>query len=121
MGHDSVLLGEPGPLTIPDVLWERTKLISAVIALLANRAIFGRAAVDAAASSLGVSQRQVYVLINRYRDGSGLLTALAPGRPSGVSLCSLSSCGGGFSYFCDDRFGWAISAGDLGSSAKAPE
>lgn len=38
---------------------------------------------DAAASALGVSPRQVYVLIKRHRDGSGLLTDLAPGRSFG--------------------------------------
>ncbi|MCZ9884729.1 DDE-type integrase/transposase/recombinase [Arthrobacter sp. B2a2-09] len=50
---------------------------------MAAKAIVGRAAVDAAASVLGTSRRQIYVLIKRYRDGSGLLTDLAPRRSSG--------------------------------------
>lgn len=76
-------VGESGTLTMPDVVWDRTKSVSAVIGPLAARTIIGRAAVDEAASSLGVSPRQVYVLIKRHRDGSGLLTDLAPGRSSG--------------------------------------
>lgn len=83
MDEESLPIGEPGTLTMPEVLWERAKLISAVITPLADRVIVGRAAVDAAASSLGVSRRQVYVLISRFRDGSGLLTDLAPARSSG--------------------------------------
>lgn len=74
---------EPGTLTMPDELWDRTKSVSAVIGPLAARTVVGRAAVDAAAAALGVSRRQVYVLIKRRRDGSGLLTDLAPGRSSG--------------------------------------
>jgi putative transposase len=68
---------------MPDALWDRTKSISAVIAPLTTRAVVGRAAVDAAALALGISRRQMYVLIKRHRDGSGLLTDLAPGRSSG--------------------------------------
>jgi len=79
---ESVHIAEPGTLTMSDALWDRTKRVSAVIAPLAARAIVGRAAVDAAALSLGISRRQVYVLIKRHRTGSGLLTDLAPGRSS---------------------------------------
>lgn len=52
--------------------------------ILADHVIVGRAAVDAAAFLMGVSRRQVYVLIRRFREGSGLLTDLAPGRSSGA-------------------------------------
>ena len=83
MDVESVRIGESGTLTMPDVVWDRMKSISAVIAPLAANAIVGRAAVEAAASSLGISRRQVYVLIKRQRNGSGLLTDLAPGRSSG--------------------------------------
>jgi putative transposase len=79
----SVRIADSGLLTMPDVVWDRTKSISAVIAPLAAQVIVGSAAVDAAASSLGISRRQVYVLIKRHRDGSGLLTDLLPGRSSG--------------------------------------
>lgn len=63
----------------PECLFQQ----SAVIPLLAAQTAVGRAAVDAASLSLGVSRRQVYVLIKRYREGSGLLTDLTPGRCSG--------------------------------------
>ena len=82
MDAESVHIAESGTLTMPDALWDRTMRVSAVIAPLAARAIVGRAAVDAAALSLGVSRRQVYLLIKRHRTGSGLLTDLAPGRSS---------------------------------------
>lgn len=83
MDAESVRIGESGTLTMPDVAWDRTKLISAAIAPLAAQAIVGRAAVEEAAASLGISRRQVYVLIKRHRDGSGLLTELSPGHSSG--------------------------------------
>lgn len=83
MDTESVRIGESGILTMPGVAWDRTKSISAAIAPLAAHAIVGRAAVEKAAASLGISRRQVYVLIKRHRDGSGLLTDLAPGRSSG--------------------------------------
>ena len=81
MDAESVRIAESGTLTMPDVVWDRTKLISAAIAPLAAQAIIGTVAVDAIAASLGISRRQVYVLIKRHRDGSGLLTDLAPGAP----------------------------------------
>ncbi|CAM3139071.1 Transposon Tn7 transposition protein TnsB [Arthrobacter ulcerisalmonis] len=83
MDAESTHIREPGTLTMSDALWGRTKSISAVITPLATHAVVGRAAVDAAALGLGISRRQVYVLIKRHRDGSGLLTDLAPGRSSG--------------------------------------
>lgn len=83
MDAESTHIREPGTLTMPDALWDLTKSISAVITPLATRAVVGRAAVDAAALTLGISRRQVYVLIKRHRAGSGLLTDLAPGRSSG--------------------------------------
>lgn len=83
MDAESTHIRESGTLTMPDVLWARTKSVSAVIAPLAGHAVVGRAAVEAAATALGISRRQVYVLIKCHRDGSGLLTDLAPGRSSG--------------------------------------
>lgn len=83
MDANSLPIDEAGTLTMSDVGWDRTKSISAVIVPLSAQAVVGRAAVDAAALALGVSRRQVYVLVKRHRDGSGLLTDLAPGRSSG--------------------------------------
>nr|WP_197059479.1 Mu transposase C-terminal domain-containing protein [Cryobacterium sp. MLB-32] len=74
---------EFGTLTMSDDVWDRTKLISAAIAPLAVQSIAGTVAVGAVAAALGISRRQVYVLIKRLRDGSGLLTDLAPGHSSG--------------------------------------
>lgn len=83
MDAESVRIAEPGTLTMSDVVWDRTKSISAAIAPLAAQSIAGTVAVGAVAASLGISRRQVYVLIKRLRDGSGLLTDLAPGHSSG--------------------------------------
>lgn len=83
MDAESVRIAESGTMTMPDVMWNRTKSVSAAIAPLAAQSIVGRVAVDAAAASLGISRQQVYVLIKRHRNGSGLLTDLAPGRSSG--------------------------------------
>jgi putative transposase len=71
-------------MTMPNAQWERTKQISAVIAPLTDQAPVGLAAVDEAAASLGISRRQVYVLLKRHREGTGLLSDLAPGRSSGA-------------------------------------
>ena len=83
MDAESVRIAESGTLTMSDVVWDRMKSISAAIAPLAAQSIAGRVAVGAVAASLGISRRQVYVLIKRLRDGSGLLTDLAPGYSSG--------------------------------------
>ncbi|WP_186760126.1 Mu transposase C-terminal domain-containing protein [Arthrobacter alpinus] len=83
MDADFTHIGELGTLTMPEALWDRAKTISAVIAPLSMQVVVGGAAVQAAALALGISRRQVYVLIKRHRDGSGLLTDLAPGRSSG--------------------------------------
>lgn len=59
MDAESAPIREPGTLTMPDELWDRTKSVSAVIGSLAARTVVGRAAVDAAAAALDVSRRQV--------------------------------------------------------------
>ena len=56
---ESVPIAESGTLTIPNIVWDRTKSISAAIAPLASQTIIGRAAVDGVAASLGISRRQV--------------------------------------------------------------
>ena len=43
----------------------------------------GLEAADAAAARLGVSRRQVYVLVGRWRAGEGLASDLLPGTSSG--------------------------------------
>ena len=61
---------EFGTLTMPEVVWDRAKSISAVIAPLAAQVIAGRAAVDAAALPLGVSPRPS-LLWTWFADGFG--------------------------------------------------
>jgi len=54
-----------------------------VIARLATMSVVGLDAVDRAAAELGVSRRQVYALIKRWRAGEGVASDLLPGRSSG--------------------------------------
>src|SRR5699024_5037224 len=55
----------------------------AVIGPLSERDVVGHGAADAAAHELGLSRRQIYILIQRARQGTGLVTALAPSSYSG--------------------------------------
>ena len=50
---------------------------------LAAQRVVGLEAADAAAAELGVSRRQVYVLVRRWRAGEGLVSDLLPGTSSG--------------------------------------
>ena len=54
-----------------------------VIGPLAVQPFVGLEAADAAAALLGVSRRQVYVLVGRWRAGEGLVSDLLPGTSSG--------------------------------------
>ena len=51
--------------------------------LAAGQHVVGLEAADAAAASLGVSGRQVYVLVRRWRTGEGLASGLLPGTSAG--------------------------------------
>ena len=81
MGQDEV--SERGVLTASDELWEAAVRQAAVISRLAALDAAGVAAVDEAAAELGVSRRQVYVLLGRWRAGEGVASDLLPGRSSG--------------------------------------
>lgn len=70
-------------LTLSDNAWEQAKNRATVIGALAKRRITGIAAADEAATKLGVSRRRVYLLLGRYRQGSGLVTDLALHRSTG--------------------------------------
>lgn len=74
---------ERGLLTLSDKAWELARRRMQVIAPLAALDTVGHQAADDAAQQLGLSRRQVYVLVRRYRQGAGLLTDLAPGQSSG--------------------------------------
>ena len=62
--------GEHGVLTFSDSGWSQAKKRREVIAPLVQEEVVGLAAADEAAVILGVSRRQVYRLVRRYRVGS---------------------------------------------------
>lgn len=78
-------------LAMPDAQWDHAVRQAEVIKHLAEgknadgarRHVSRVAAVDEAAAELGISRRQVYVLLQRFRAGSGRVTDLAPARPNG--------------------------------------
>lgn len=63
---------EAGVLMASDEQWGLARSRFAVLAPLAGLETVGFAAVDEAAERLGLSRRQVYVLIGRIRAGLGL-------------------------------------------------
>jgi putative transposase len=74
---------ERGVLTAPSPTWDAAVRRAEVIAGLAVKDTVGLAAADEAAAELGVSRRQVYALVGRWRAGEGMATDLLPGRSSG--------------------------------------
>lgn len=74
---------ERGVLTASDELWEVAVRQATVISRLAALDSAGVTAVDEAADELGLSPRQVYVLLGRWRAGGGVVSDLLPGRSSG--------------------------------------
>ncbi|MGZ8219145.1 Mu transposase C-terminal domain-containing protein [Methylomagnum sp.] len=83
MPSDPPLLPEPGVATLPEAAWREARRRAEVIVPLAASARLGHAAVDHAATALGLSRRQVYTWVRRYRQGEGLLTDLVPRRSNG--------------------------------------
>lgn len=83
MDTDPVRVAARGQLTMSDAAWEQARNRAAVIGSLAALGATGIAAADTAAAELGVSRRQVYMLLDRYRQGSGLVTDLAVRRSTG--------------------------------------
>lgn len=72
-----------GHLTMSETEWEQALLRAEVIGKLAERSPVGVIAADRAAVELGISRRQVYVLLERYRQGTGLVTDLVRRRSDG--------------------------------------
>jgi putative transposase len=68
---------ERGVVSMSGAAWEEARQRAAVIEPLAARRSISNAAADAAGEQLGLSRRQVYKLVNRWRKGSGLVTDLA--------------------------------------------
>jgi putative transposase len=62
--------------------WDEARRRAAVIGPLAAGPV-SQSAADAAGERLGLSRRQVYALVERWRQGSGLVTDLAVGRSDG--------------------------------------
>ena len=80
---DDGVVAERGVLTAPAKAWGLAVRRADVIRELAGRRVVGLEAADAAAARLGVSRRQVYVLVGRWRAGEGLASDLLPGTSSG--------------------------------------
>ena len=68
--------------TLPDEALGACAVVR-IISPLAQSETVGHEAADMAAQALGLSRRQVYVLIRRARQGSGLVTDLVPGQSGG--------------------------------------
>jgi len=83
MDPESPPLAERGLLTLSEDTWALTREQAAVVGPLAAAGNVGHAAADAAAERLGISRRQVYVLVQRARQGSGVVSDLAPSRSAG--------------------------------------
>ncbi|PCC47337.1 MULTISPECIES: Mu transposase C-terminal domain-containing protein [Brevibacterium] len=83
MGDEPGEIPSTGHLTIPEAEWKQARLRADVIGTLAKRDRVGLAAADEAALALSISRRQVYVLLDRYRRGSGLVTDLVGQRSHG--------------------------------------
>jgi putative transposase len=74
---------ERGLLAVSDEAWNLAVRRAAVIGPLSGSGVMGVEAADAAAAELGVSRRQVYVMLRRWRDGEGVVSNLIPGTSSG--------------------------------------
>lgn len=80
---DDDVVPERGLLTVSDEVWALAVRRAEVIGPLAKAGTAGTEAVEAAAERLGISRRQVYVLLRRWREGHGVVSDLIPGRSSG--------------------------------------
>jgi len=83
MEPESPVISEHGLLTLSNEEWEQAQQKSQIIAPLAALHSISHHAADTAARQLGLSRRQIYVLVKRYRQGEGLLTDLIPGKSNG--------------------------------------
>jgi putative transposase len=80
---DETPVVEQGVVSMPDEAWEKARRRAAVIGPLAARPSVSQQAADAAAERLGLSRRQIYVLLERWRRGSGVVSDLAVGHSDG--------------------------------------
>ena len=82
MAEDPVV-PERGVLTVSVQAWDLAARRAGVIRELAGQRVVSLEDADAAAVRLGVSRRQVYALVGRWRAGKGLVSDLLPGASSG--------------------------------------
>lgn len=68
---------------VPEVVWSEARRRAEVIRPLADREHRPRHMIQAAAATLGLSERQIYTLLRRCRDAGGDLTALLLRQSSG--------------------------------------
>ena len=83
MADEPVMVAERGLLAVPEEAWSLAVRRAEVIGPLARLDVVGLEAADAAAAELGVSRRQVYLLVRRWREGEGVVSDLMPRRSSG--------------------------------------
>ncbi|WP_209240610.1 Mu transposase C-terminal domain-containing protein [Pseudomonas aeruginosa] len=83
MTSDTPPIAAQGVATLPDEAWAQARHRTEIIGPLAALEVVGHEAADEAAQALGLPRRQVYVLIRRARQGTGLVTDLTPGRSGG--------------------------------------
>jgi putative transposase len=83
MAVDPLTIPERGVLTLSEQAWAEAHRRALVIAPLAARSVVDQHTADEAAAQLGLSRRQIYNLLHRFRHGDGLVTDLAPGRSHG--------------------------------------
>lgn len=74
---------ERGVLSVSDEVWALAVRRAEVIGPLAEGGTAGGVAVETAAGQLGISRRQVYVLLRRWREGQGVVSDLIPSPSSG--------------------------------------
>ena len=74
---DDPVVAERGVLTASAEAWDLAARRAEVIRELAEQRVVGLEAADTAAARLGVSRRQVYVLVGRWRAGEGLVVGPA--------------------------------------------
>ncbi|CCH32985.1 helix-turn-helix domain-containing protein [Saccharothrix espanaensis] len=83
MADELATVLERGVFSAPVKVWDAAVRRAEVIGRLARVDAVGLEAADAAAAELGLSRRQVYVLLRRWRTGEGVVTDLLPQRSSG--------------------------------------
>ena len=76
MTSDTKKIPEKGVATLPKEVWEEARRRTEIIGPLADLDVVSHQAADTAAEQLGLCRRQIYNLIARARQGTGLVTDL---------------------------------------------